>query len=132
MTHRPGAFVIAAALAAGLLAACENTADVAGAPAGAAPAPVTAEAEFRSLVAGRALAFENGDLLRFGEGTFQIDRAGAPFGSGTWDWTDGRYCREGRTLGGAFPRECQRILASDAGIVFVRPDGSQTGVAFAD
>jgi hypothetical protein len=91
---------------------------------------VAEEAQFREAIVGREIAFGE-DRGRYDQdGTWVMTREGQPLASGTWEWEDGRWCREGTSRAGPVARDCQIIELSSDGLRFTRSDGSGNVATF--
>ncbi|MBA3323772.1 MAG: hypothetical protein H0T41_00315 [Rhodobacteraceae bacterium] len=123
-----GAFV----LMAGGLSACQGGVNpFASRAASDAFAAITTEEAFRAEVVGREVVYANGAVGSYGEdGTWSVRDGDAVIGSGTWEWTGDRWCREGATVEGPVEAACDAVAVSDGGVRFTGEDGVQGTLPF--
>ncbi len=95
----------------GLLTACmsptsDDGSDMADKASMAADGAVTTEAQFRETIVGRTLTFEGKSLVVNADGTISGPWDGQGI-TGTWNWSDGAMCRDGRIGSRVLAPDCQ-------------------------
>lgn len=132
MTVRAKIFNVALVLAAGGLSACEDGMNpFVAASGGDAFTAVTTEEAFRAQVVPREVLYANGAVGSYGEdGTWSVRDGDAVIGSGTWDWTGDRFCREGATVEGPVASGCDAVAVSTEGVRFTAEDGVEGTLPF--
>ena len=83
---------------------------------------IATEAEFRSLVADRALTSDDANFRNLGNGSIVGEFRGRAL-TGTWNWVGDTYCRTATWGSRNLGYNCQAVFVDGDRVTFVRDEG---------